>query len=111
VRAAESWRAAKDTTSIEVLEAFIARYKDTFFAALARARVDELKRIVAEEERQFAAEAARKKAEAARQVAAAEAAKRKPTKRPWPSASKRNGSKNASAAKPSSHLLVRAGLW
>jgi formylglycine-generating enzyme required for sulfatase activity len=41
--AAEAWGATKDTTNIAVLEAFIARYKDTFFAELARARVDELK--------------------------------------------------------------------
>src|SRR5215471_13090733 len=42
--AAEAWGATKDTTNIAVLEAFIARYKDTFFAELARARVDELKK-------------------------------------------------------------------
>jgi branched-chain amino acid transport system substrate-binding protein len=41
---AEAWGATKDTTNIAVLEAFIARYKDTFFAELARARVDELKK-------------------------------------------------------------------
>src|SRR5262249_47944208 len=33
-----------DTSSVAVLEAFIARYKDTFFTELARARVDELKK-------------------------------------------------------------------
>src|SRR5215472_10211769 len=42
--AAEAWGATKDTTNIAVLEAFIGRYKDTFFAELARARVDELKK-------------------------------------------------------------------
>jgi formylglycine-generating enzyme required for sulfatase activity len=42
--AAEAWAATKDTMSISVLEAFIGRYKDTFFAELARARVDELKK-------------------------------------------------------------------
>jgi formylglycine-generating enzyme required for sulfatase activity len=42
--AAEAWSATKDTTSIAVLEALIGRYKDTFFAELARARVDELKK-------------------------------------------------------------------
>ena len=41
--AAEAWAAAKDTTNIPVLEAFIARYKDTFYAELARAKVDDLK--------------------------------------------------------------------
>jgi uncharacterized caspase-like protein len=42
--AAEAWGATKDTTNIAILEAFIARYKDTFFAELARARIDELKK-------------------------------------------------------------------
>ena len=42
--AAEAWAAAKDTKSIAVLEDFVARYKDTFYAALARARIEELKR-------------------------------------------------------------------
>ena len=35
--AAEAWGAAKDTINIAVLEAFIAGFKDTFFAELARA--------------------------------------------------------------------------
>jgi len=38
-----AWAAAKDSTNIAVLEAFSARYKDTFYAELARARIDELK--------------------------------------------------------------------
>jgi formylglycine-generating enzyme required for sulfatase activity len=42
--AAEAWSATKDTTNVAVLEAFMARYKDTFFAELARARVDDLKK-------------------------------------------------------------------
>jgi formylglycine-generating enzyme required for sulfatase activity len=42
--AAEAWAAAKDTNSVDVLEDFIRRYKDTFYAGLARARIDELKR-------------------------------------------------------------------
>jgi general L-amino acid transport system substrate-binding protein len=42
--AAEAWAAAKDTTSIAVLEDFITRYRDSFYAGLARARVDELKK-------------------------------------------------------------------
>jgi hypothetical protein len=33
----------RDTTSTAVLEAFIARYGDSFYANLARARIDELK--------------------------------------------------------------------
>lgn len=42
--AAAAWSAAKDTASIAVLEAFVARYGDTFYAELARARIDELQR-------------------------------------------------------------------
>jgi formylglycine-generating enzyme required for sulfatase activity len=42
--AAEAWDRAKDTTSVAVLEAFVVRYKDTFYADLARARIEELKR-------------------------------------------------------------------
>ena len=42
--AAEAWDRAKDTNSIAVLEAFMARFKDTFYAAMARDRIDELKR-------------------------------------------------------------------
>jgi uncharacterized caspase-like protein len=40
--AAEAWSATKDTTSVAVLSAFATRYKDTFFAELARARMVEL---------------------------------------------------------------------
>jgi hypothetical protein len=43
--AAEAWRAAKDTRSLPVLEAFIARYGDTFYAELARARMAELRKL------------------------------------------------------------------
>ena len=39
---AEAWDRAKDTKSIAALEAFIARYKDTFYGDLARARINEL---------------------------------------------------------------------
>jgi uncharacterized caspase-like protein len=42
--AAAAWGATKDTIDIAVFEAFIGRYKDTFFAELARARLDELKK-------------------------------------------------------------------
>jgi formylglycine-generating enzyme required for sulfatase activity len=41
--AAEAWAAAERTTSVTALEAFVARYKDTFYAELARARIAELK--------------------------------------------------------------------
>jgi uncharacterized caspase-like protein len=43
-QAAEEWDAAKSTTTIAVLEAFIARYGNTTYADLARARVEELKK-------------------------------------------------------------------
>ena len=42
--AAEAWGAARDATNTAVLEAFIGRYKNTFYADLARARVEELKK-------------------------------------------------------------------
>lgn len=42
--AAEAWSATKDTRNIAVLGAFVARYRDTFFADLARARMEELQR-------------------------------------------------------------------
>jgi len=41
----EAWSATRDTTSIGVLDAFIARYRDTFYAALARARMEDLKKL------------------------------------------------------------------
>src|SRR5262245_51894192 len=41
--AAEAGDRTKDTASIAVLEAFIARYKDTFYAELALAQLDKLK--------------------------------------------------------------------
>jgi uncharacterized caspase-like protein len=41
--AAQAWAAAKDTTSVEVLEAFIHRYDRSVFSELARARLRELK--------------------------------------------------------------------
>jgi uncharacterized caspase-like protein len=40
----DAWSAAKDTRSAAVLDAFIARYRDTFYAELARARKAELRR-------------------------------------------------------------------
>jgi hypothetical protein len=40
--AAEAWNAVKDSSSIAILGAFVARYGDTFFADLARARIEEL---------------------------------------------------------------------
>jgi uncharacterized caspase-like protein len=44
--AAQAWSAAKDTTNIAVLEAFIQRYKETFYADLARARLNDLRQSI-----------------------------------------------------------------
>jgi hypothetical protein len=41
----EAWTAARETTSIGVLDAFIDRYRDTFYAALARARIEDLRKL------------------------------------------------------------------
>jgi formylglycine-generating enzyme required for sulfatase activity len=42
--AAEAWDRTKDTTNVSILEVFIGRYKDTFYADLARARLEEVKK-------------------------------------------------------------------
>ena len=42
--AAEAWDRTKDTTSIALLETYIARYKGTYFAELAQARIEEVKK-------------------------------------------------------------------
>jgi TRAP-type mannitol/chloroaromatic compound transport system substrate-binding protein/uncharacterized caspase-like protein len=42
--AAEAWNAVKDSTSNTALEAYITRFKDTFYAELARQRIEELKK-------------------------------------------------------------------
>ena len=41
--ASQAWSATKDTANLGVLDAFVARYRDTFFAELARARIEELR--------------------------------------------------------------------
>jgi uncharacterized caspase-like protein len=41
--AERAWSLAKDTTNFALLESFVARYKGTFHADLAKARIDELK--------------------------------------------------------------------
>jgi hypothetical protein len=41
--AAQAWSATKDTMNFAVLEAFIQRYHDTFYADLARARLNDLR--------------------------------------------------------------------
>jgi hypothetical protein len=43
-KAERAWAAAKDTTSQPVLEDFIRRFGDSFYATLARDKLDELKR-------------------------------------------------------------------
>jgi hypothetical protein len=45
--AERAWAAAKETNSIAVLEDFIARYKDSFYAGLARVRIEDLKKLQA----------------------------------------------------------------
>jgi formylglycine-generating enzyme required for sulfatase activity len=42
--AAEAWTIVKDTTNIAALEAFMARFKSTYYADLAALRVEELKK-------------------------------------------------------------------
>jgi formylglycine-generating enzyme required for sulfatase activity/uncharacterized caspase-like protein len=42
--AAEAWDRIKDSPSITLLERFAARYRDTFYAEMAQARVEDLKR-------------------------------------------------------------------
>jgi formylglycine-generating enzyme required for sulfatase activity/uncharacterized caspase-like protein len=42
--AAEAWDRTKDTTSIAALEVFLARFKDTYYADLARLRIKELRK-------------------------------------------------------------------
>jgi uncharacterized caspase-like protein len=42
--AAEAWSATRDITNVAVLDAFVARFADTFFAELARARIADLKK-------------------------------------------------------------------
>jgi len=41
--ASQAWSATKDTANLDVLDAFVVRYRDTFFAELARARIEELR--------------------------------------------------------------------
>src|SRR5262245_24979607 len=60
--AERAWAAAKETTSIAALEAFIRRFGDTYYGDLAKVRLAELKR----------AEEARKKAEEERTLKEAE---------------------------------------
>src|SRR5262249_28402621 len=45
--AAEAWDRTKDASNVAVLEAFIARYRGTFYADLAQAKIEEIKKRVA----------------------------------------------------------------
>jgi peptidoglycan/xylan/chitin deacetylase (PgdA/CDA1 family)/uncharacterized caspase-like protein len=45
--AAEAWDRVKGTSNTALLETFVARYKETFYADLARARIEELRKQVA----------------------------------------------------------------
>jgi hypothetical protein len=40
--AADAWNAIKDTENVAILDAFIARFRDTFYAEMARVRIEEL---------------------------------------------------------------------
>jgi TPR repeat protein len=42
--ATQAWAAVKDTTNTAILEAFIKRYRNSFYSDLARARLEELKK-------------------------------------------------------------------
>lgn len=55
--AAEAWDAIKDTTNPALLEAFIKRYGTTFFADIAKARLDELKAAATKPSRPASAKA------------------------------------------------------
>ena len=48
--ASEAWKAAKESESIQVLEAFIARFDGSFYAEMAKARLSELKSAALEKE-------------------------------------------------------------
>jgi len=45
--ATQAWVATRDTTSIVVLEEFVRRYGDSYYATLARGRIEELRNIQA----------------------------------------------------------------
>jgi hypothetical protein len=44
IEAERAWAATKDTTNIAALELFTARYKETYYAGLARLRIQEMKK-------------------------------------------------------------------
>ena len=45
--AAEVWDRIKDTANVHLLESFVARYNDTFYAEMARARIEDFKKQLA----------------------------------------------------------------
>jgi len=53
--AAEAWDAVKDTTNPALLEAFVKRYRNTFFAVIAMARLAELREAAAAKSSPFSA--------------------------------------------------------
>ena len=53
-----AWALAKDSTSLGMLEGFIARFKDTHYADLARARIEELKKRAAPKQPEVASTSA-----------------------------------------------------
>jgi hypothetical protein len=55
--AAEAWDAVKDTTNPALLEAYVQRYRSTFFAVLAAARISDLKAAAAKASQSDAARA------------------------------------------------------
>lgn len=76
--AAEAWDRTKDTKSVAVLEAFVARYEDTIYADLARARLEDLKK-----QQQSVQPAPGESAEAAARRAAIEAEALRKAQEEW----------------------------
>jgi uncharacterized caspase-like protein len=56
--ATQIWAATKDTTNVALLEAFVERYRDTFYANLARSRIVDLKAQAAQQQVAVAAPSA-----------------------------------------------------
>jgi urea transport system substrate-binding protein len=64
--AATTWEKLRSSTNLADLEGFAARYRDLYFAGLAKARIDELKKqptVVAKSEADAAQQATKKKSE------------------------------------------------
>ena len=113
--AAQAWAATKDTESEAVLTAFIRRYEGSYYADLARARLDELKHKAAKAEAAPAAAArnleARQKA-AAKERAPAEKANAGDKRHPVRSAAVQQGARSEpplGAMRPGERLLINDG--